>query len=572
MEWDQYVFYKLYKIYQKIKLKHFPKKNDPVLNLKFKAGYMEKWILLYTGETIEIQFSEGEIFWSENKLYLPESISGFTKDLDNQRLLYFWLVFLSDLRYKYIYKTKNHFYYIYKDLLKSFPAIRKDYSDWTDSLKSLKKEDQKKYSSVIQVFQKFRIQNEKNILEIKNLSVDKLAENNLDNKKESKLSKKITDVEILEEDKAKIEEYTLGHNFEKIETLEEFEGQWRDLDGSDEMEEQEEALSELKLKHLIRTDNPTHSTVSSDSSLGLAPEVSDEKPEFITATYPEWDYKKRAYLLDHCIVWEDVYQSRKLRFTESILTNYKAEFEKLLRRLQTLINEKMIQKKRKSGDDFDLDSLVDRYSDLAAKITPSENVYTQKIKRRNDLFIHFLLDTSLSTDSWVDGKRILDVQKEVLVLFCEALEIIGIPFSLSAFSSRTRNQCKYFILKKHTENWRIGAERLGSIEPSGYTRIGPALRHSTASLLKISSRQKWIIFLTDAKPNDYDRYEGKHGNEDVHKAIQEMKRQKILLHTLAIGQEEKPAIPEMMREASYQLLMHPSKLLQALEKFFYRIL
>lgn len=569
MEWDQFLFYKLYKAFQSIKRKLTPKSKYPDLNLKLRIGYMQKWIYLYTGIYTEIHLSEGEIIWSGNKLYVPEFFSGLNDEVESKRLLFFWILFIASLRKEKNYKS---LFYVFKKVLHEYPSIRGEFFGWKTSLKNMKKQDQAQYKNVISPFQKAILNFDKNsenpalLFDLKQIQ----KEHKSSEKKESKINKKITEVEILEEDKAKIEEYTLGHNFEKIETLEEFEGQWRDLDGSDEMEEQEEALNELKLKHLIRTDNPVHSTVSSDSSLGFASDVKDDIPEIITARYPEWDYKKKQYKENYCTIQEEIFQKRKPGFTEAIIQSHRPQFEKLKRKLHALITEKMIQKKMNSGEDIDLDAIVERYADLTAGVTPSEMIYTRKKLRESDLFIHFLLDSSLSTDAWVEGKRILDVQKEVLVIFCEALEELGIPFGMSAFSSRTRNHCRYFTIKSSKDKWHLGAERLGAMEPNGYTRIGPALRHTSTLLQKIPARQKWVILLTDAKPNDYDRYEGKYGNEDVHKAIQEMKREKIFLHTLAISTEDKPAIPEMMREASYQLLMHPSKLLLSLEKFFRR--
>ena len=58
-----------------------------------------------------------------------------------------------------------------------------------------------------------------------------------------------------------------------------------------------------------------------------------------------------------------------------------------------------------------------------------------------------------------------------------------------------------------------------SIEPSGYTRLGPAIRHSTYRLSQLNSKNKLLILLTDGKPTDYDRYEGRYGIEDIHNAI-----------------------------------------------------
>ena len=50
-------------------------------------------------------------------------------------------------------------------------------------------------------------------------------------------------------DKKQQEDYVLLHNFEKVETAEEFNGNWRDFDGSDELEEHQEALEELNMKY-----------------------------------------------------------------------------------------------------------------------------------------------------------------------------------------------------------------------------------------------------------------------------------------------------------------------------------
>ncbi|MBL0955430.1 MAG: nitric oxide reductase, partial [Leptospira sp.] len=106
--------------------------------------------------------------------------------------------------------------------------------------------------------------------------------------------------------------------------------------------------------------------------------------------------------------------------------------------------------------------------------------------------------------------------------------------------------------------------------PIGYLRVGPSLRH-TNSLLKDSGyKQKWIILITDARPNDYDQYEGKYGIEDVNKAVGECLLNGVQVYTLAIGTEEKPTIPAMMRNASYQMLFHPERLLDSLQEFFRR--
>ncbi len=570
MEWDQYIFHKLYKLYQNTKKRigsNFDSKYVK-LDLKKDQFYIQKFLYLVTGDFVELHFSDQEILWKENKFFIPIELPLFSSPEENKRHLFFWLLFIGLSKKKKW--EKPSFLQVFKAILKHFTALKNEYLEWKKSILQLKKIDKKQYDFIFSLFNNISFIPTENDSLFK-LDQSKDLQSETQKRKEAKITKNFSNPELLEENQAKAEEYTLGHNFEKIETLEEFDGQWRDLDGEDEMEEQEEALSELKLKHLIRTDNPAHSTVTAENSTGFSGEVNDLSIQIVTARYPEWDYKTRSYRENYCTIQEELFLNEKVGFTDQILFTHKKQLEKLKRKLNSLLTEKTIQRKLKSGDDIDLDAVVERYSDLAAKVTPNELIYTRKKNMYSELHIHFLLDSSLSTDSWLDGKRILDVEKETLVIFCEALEILNIPFSMSAFSSRTRNHCKYFTIKTPYDKWMTSANRLGALEPNGYTRIGPALRHTSSIMQNISSAKKWVILLTDAKPNDYDKYEGKYGIEDVHKAIQEMKRERILLHTLAIGKEEHPLIPDMMREASYQLLTHPSKLLLSLEKFFQRV-
>ena len=312
--------------------------------------------------------------------------------------------------------------------------------------------------------------------------------------------------------------------------------------------------------------------MTTESGLGFGGEIGDDKERVVTACYPEWNFKQKKYLSNHCTIHEENYLEYKSEYIEKLLSKNKKTSSHLKRKLHSLLNLKTIQRKKSSGEDIDLDAVVERYSDIVAKITPSEYIYTRKKREYSDIFIYFLMDISLSTDSWISGKRILDLEKEALLLFCDALDDISIPFALSAFYSRTRNHCKYLNIKQPKENWNQVKNKLGAIEPIGYTRIGPALRHTNHLLEEVPARQKWIILFTDARPNDYDRYEGKYGTEDVHKAIKELKQNGIHLHTLAIGKEEKPSIPEMMREASYNMLIHPDKLIDSLEKFFRKVI
>ena len=129
--------------------------------------------------------------------------------------------------------------------------------------------------------------------------------------------------------------------------------------------------------------------------------------------------------------------------------------------------------------------------------------------------------------------RPLDAERDAMILFGEALSDAGLPFACYSFSSRTRHNCQVLRLHGFSDAWRASRKRVMDLEPRGYTRIGPALRHATGIMEKRRSRHRWIVLFTDGHPNDYDRYEGRYGQEDVRHAILEAEAQGIGIHLLS---------------------------------------
>src|SRR3546814_8202025 len=96
-----------------------------------------------------------------------------------------------------------------------------------------------------------------------------------------------------------------------------------------------------------------------------------------------------------------------------------------------------------------------------------------------------------------------------------ALSAVGDPFALYGFSSLRRQQVRMLELK--TFRQRYGDETRGRIQalrPGYYTRMGAALRQATRLLAAVPSRRKLLLLVTDGKPNDLDRYEGRYGVDD----------------------------------------------------------
>ena len=385
-------------------------------------------------------------------------------------------------------------------------------------------------------------------------------------------SKAVEEVITVELDKKQQEDYVLLHNFEKAETAEEFNGTWRDFDGSDELEDHQEALEELNMKYTVRVDDTAHSVYQSDfvenTSISESAEI-DAKGFHLT--YSEWDFSKRIYKENFCKVYPKSQQKTDIDYYKKTIS--KNAYTLLgLRKMLTNVNNRMQQQKRQlQGDEFDIDAITDLYVDVHSKRTPTENVYISNRKKDKDLSILILLDISLSSDGYAAGNRVIDVEKEVSILFGEILNEFNIDFSIDSFYSKTRNFSTYLTVKDFDENWNTAKHKIGAIEPSGYTRIGAALRHAGARLDTRNTKNKWVILISDGKPNDYDKYEGKYGVSDVKQALRELNRRNINSYALAIEAQAKYYLPQMFGQNHYQILTTPVELLQSLVKLYEKI-
>lgn len=586
MEWDQFVFYQGHKLWKKIRKKLTP----PNPYYAYQMGLEEVRILRYL-QTLKKEPTTlilgGELIsLGQNYLKFPEEVRWFLSESSSKKFVRIYLAYLSFLSNdKELKKRKSendkkikedtslkkeNFFYQFRKFLKIFTGVRSDWKDIKKERFEIRKKDPNQYKKITSIL----IQTSSSVSDLEHefpTGKDFISKTDKEKikSKESKQKLDPIDAEVLEVDEKKIEEYTLGHNFEKIETVEEFDGQWRDIDGEEDMEE-EEALQELNLKHIIRTEDPVHTTRSSESGVGTTLEILDEIYLGNRFTYPEWDYKLKNYKPNYCNVIEEFPNQKDVSYTKHVLEKQHSTLTQLKKKMMALLNQTRIKKRLVSGDDIDLDALVDRYADIKAKISPSESIYMNPIRDVSDMVLYFLVDLSLSTDSWIQEKRVLDVERECLLLFSECLEDLKIPFGIAGFYSRTRNFNQLIHLKQLSEPWMSARDRLGTLSPIGYTRVGPSLRHVNSILKDTSYKQKWIILITDARPNDYDKYEGKYGIEDVNKAVGECLLNGVQVYTLAIGTEEKPTIPAMMRNASYQMLFHPERLLDSLQEFFRR--
>ena len=184
-----------------------------------------------------------------------------------------------------------------------------------------------------------------------------------------------------------------------------------------------------------------------------------------------------------------------------------------------------------------------------------------------------LADLSLSTDAYVNNEqRVIDVIRDALFVFGEALHGSGDAFAMLGFSSVRRSHVRMQHLKGFDEAWDRGAQaRVGAIKPGYYTRMGAAVRLATQALVQRPERQRLLLILTDGKPNDIDVYEGRWGLEDTRHAVQQARATGLLPFCVSIDEEAHAYLPHLFGRRGWAQVRRPSELPARLASVYARL-
>jgi nitric oxide reductase activation protein len=365
-------------------------------------------------------------------------------------------------------------------------------------------------------------------------------------------------------------ENPLTHSFEKLHTLDDYRGGNKRADGSDELDEHADALDELELRVITRSGESAASLLRSDQIIdGSAAEAPEHAPAGALAIYDEWNERSQSYRPNWCHVYaaqlaETCSAEDSRRRVRSILTAQRGELRALSAELARLRSARRWRTRQPDGPDVDIDALIERHASLRSGHDPSTKLYLSRRRQRRELAVMLLVDRSLSTDAWVEGRRVLDVAKSALIMLGELFDEEEVPTAIGAFSSQTRKRCQFGVVKEFEDPWQAAQARLLSLEPEGYTRIGPALRHASTLLAKHEARNKLLLLISDGKPTDYDRYEGRYGMSDVRKALIEAEQLGISTFALAIESRPLAHLPIMFGRGHFELLPRPEGLARAL--------
>jgi nitric oxide reductase activation protein len=200
------------------------------------------------------------------------------------------------------------------------------------------------------------------------------------------------------------------------------------------------------------------------------------------------------------------------------------------------------------GDEFDYRALIDAAIDQQMGRIPSDRLYIKRLKREREVAVLLLVDLSRSTANTVGGtsKTVLDIEREAIVLFCEALQVVGDSFAVAGFSGTGRLGVDYWCVKDFNEP--MGDEirkRINAMAPQRSTRMGAAIRHAASRLEKIPKKVRLLIVLGDGFPNDAG-YKGEYAVSDTRRAIAEARAKGIYLRPITVN-----LIPDQQLDRMY---------------------
>ncbi len=358
------------------------------------------------------------------------------------------------------------------------------------------------------------------------------------------------------------------NRFEKVISMAEMVNVNRGVD-DDEDEDVQSAVDDLDEMSLTRNKKTVASTISLDVS--VAGQGVDGGQVIAEHCYPEWDYRLQRYRQNYCAVFSARAEEEDTGWQPDDGT--RRRIKRIQRQFEALRPRRERVTRQQDGKELDIDAMIRSRCDLQATGEGSDNIYIDYRNQTRDLAAAILADVSLSTDSWLDGRRVLDVEKEALMTLALGLKASGDDNAIYCFSSRKRHNIRVDCLKDFDEVMSVHVQnRISALKPGYYTRMGAAIRHVTTQILERPNHHKLLLLISDGKPNDMDHYEGRYGIEDTRMAIRDARKQGVAVFGVTVDEKARDYFPYLFGPGGGAIIPHINNLPSALPGIFRNLL
>ena len=367
-----------------------------------------------------------------------------------------------------------------------------------------------------------------------------------------------------EADQAERRDSLILYRFESILSWVEFLNINRKVE-DDEEDNAKKAAEDLDEISLVK--NSKSAKTKLKFHLDLAPRDVDMTRLIGEHVYPEWDWKRAAYLPDHVSVQEKLAEEAD----DSALDKPRARrrIAAVKRQFEALRPRRRIIRRQPDGFDLDLDEVIRARCDLIASGECSDRLYAAIRDDERDLAVSVLIDVSRSTESAVTGRPVIEIAREALAALVGGIDACGDAVSVHAFSSLRRDRVMIDLVKDFDEdNGPVIRRRIMGLTPKFYTRLGAAIRHVSHYLEKRAAQRRLLLVITDGKPNDLDHYEGRHGIEDTRRAVIEARRLGQAVFAVTVDARAQDYIPHLFGQNGFAIVPNAERLVEALPEMY----
>lgn len=279
-----------------------------------------------------------------------------------------------------------------------------------------------------------------------------------------------------------------------------------------------------------------------------------------TYVYREWDAAIEDYKPRWVTVREQRLKEGSRVFVDDVMRREKRHIDALRRRFEAMRPQGLVKHRGLvDGEDLDIDRVVESQVNMRLGKEPSDRLYVRRQREERDVAVAFLLDMSSSTNESADGssRRIIDVEKEALIVAAEALNALGDSFAIWGFSGYGRDHVAFYVAKEFSEPYDDKArERIGRITFKMENRDGAAIRHATAKLQKQPARVRLLFLLSDGKPLDCgcDHYYDRYAQDDTRAALREARKLGIHPFCVTVDPTGPSYLARMYGEVAYTVI------------------
>ncbi len=309
--------------------------------------------------------------------------------------------------------------------------------------------------------------------------------------------------------------------------------------------------------------------------------------------YDEWDHIGHRYLRAWCRLFEERLESDgQADFAElkRVIQQHAGAVMQKLEQIKPLGYQRV--RRVADGDELDFNALMEARQDVRAGISPDERVYSRKDRVHRDVCAAFLVDLSASTDDPIEPpepppplpegadinlrdpydddysldlaaaearRRIIDVQRESMLVMSAALERLGDSYGIYGFSGYGRDCVEFYVAKEPNEPFtQRTLEAIASMKPRRSTRMGPSIRHAVTKLVASGNAMKILIILSDGFPQDADygpeRGDHEYGLQDTAKALKEAQSKGVEVFCVTVDKSGNDYLKRMCPPHRYLII------------------